>query len=229
MINLKLDSPLVENGWLGGSFEVFQDNGHLYIHSSLKDGNSEKNIQDDATPGSCDINRKRVDREWGEWEPKVIELQYEYKDGLERSMVVDSAHGGFEGSREKEQIKQWLQFVPFEMTWLDAKAKCEHLGGKLFSDLDGTPGQLDFFVNQFGFSSMWMGVYRATVESTQFITTDGEVVPLDLLFWDPNPLNGQPDYGNHQYVLIYVHYGTTMQYLHDYLGSGLCPSLCDLK
>ena len=72
---------------------------------------------------------------------------------------------------------------------------------------------------------MWMGVYRETIDSTQFVTAEGEVVPNDLIYWE----TGEPDFGVDQYLLLYIRPGAKMGYLHDTLEHDTNGYLCDLK
>ena len=58
------------------------------------DDESLKDIQDDDSPGNCQINQKRVDKEWTEWEKEFIDTSEEYKDIDTRHLLSDFAHGG---------------------------------------------------------------------------------------------------------------------------------------
>ena len=192
---------------------------------SCKERLSFKSIQNDADPGVCEINRKRVDRQWTEWESEaLVSSKTEFKEFGRREIITDYAHGGKRGSDLAEK-EEWLKFVATKKSWVDARKHCQDLGGELFSDLNGTAAQIEFIVNQFGFRVMWLGVYRETKESTQWVTTRGEKVPDELIYWEPN--SQEPKMGRDKYVKIHA-VGKKLKYLRG--GSGARRAfLCDMR
>ena len=122
-----------------------------------KEASVQKDVQDYDSSGVCEINMKRVDSRWGPWENEVqIDGQYEFKEVQKRQVIVDIAHGGIQSTDDTKGTKYWLEFVPDSVIWLKRKSTFESLGGKLFSDLDDTPEQLEFFVDKFGSTSIWI-------------------------------------------------------------------------
>ena len=219
---------------IGRNLSLLEDSPTCTYHGMAKDeepfckdAGVQKDVQDDDSSGVCEINMKRVDSQWGPWENEVqIDGQDEFKEIQKRQVIVDIAHGGIQSTDDTERTKYWLKFVPDSVIWLKGKSTCESLGGKLFSHLDGTPAQLEFFVDKFGSTSMWMGLYRESAESFQYITTEGKAVPDDLIYWHQK----EPSYGQDLYVVLYVNKFTKeMQYLHDALVTEPASPLCDLK
>ena len=127
-----------------------------------------------------------------------------------------------------ERTKLWLLFVAAKKNWNDAKTDCELLGGKLFSDLDGTASQLEFIVSKFGFTPMWLGVHRENAASEQWIEIDGKAVPDNKLVWGPNEKNPEPDLGDQLRVVLWS-VNNELRYLHDDAGLHENSFLCDLK
>ena len=189
----------------------------------------EQNIQDDDNPGFCRINEKRIDREWGPWVAEVVvETEREFKEIEKKQIVLDFAHGGKTGVDPTERIKKWLVFVTEKKNWNKAKVHCENLGGKLFSDLDGTVTQLEFIVGKFGYTPMWFGVHRESAASTQWITIDGELVPDNKILWGPTAGNPEQDMGEAIRVVMWSS-NDVLYYLHDDGGNIGYSFLCDLK
>ena len=190
----------------------------------------EQNIQDDDNPGFCRINEKRIDREWGPWVAEiVVETEKEFKEIEKKQIVVDIAHGGKTGVDPIERTIKWLLFVPERKNWNDAKVHCESLGGKLFSDLDGTEEQLNFIVETFGYVPMWFGVHRESAASTQWVTIDGKLVPDDKILWGSgNPDDPEPDMGEATCVTMWASPGV-LKHLHDEANIQKHEILCDLK
>ena len=90
------------------------------------------------TVGKCKINRKRVDRLFGEWKRKVIETHYEWKEFMEKTILVEAAHGGKKPSIPVGQTFVNFRFITYSLYWTSAKSLCEGSGGQLFYRLDGT-------------------------------------------------------------------------------------------
>ena len=108
-------------------------------------------IKDDVA-NVCEINGKRVDIEWG---PEIQnETDTESIKFHSRETLVDASHGGYSGGA-KYDIVEWIKFVHELKTWDDAKSHCETMGGKLFSNVDGTAEQLDFFLLKMNYKYHW--------------------------------------------------------------------------
>ena len=113
----------------------------------------------------CQMPEKKLDIEWGPWEPILVDLPNEFKEGAIRQLIADSTDGGTQIIGEKEQIQIWVKYFPEKGSWEKAKHHCEQIGGKLFSNLDGTADQIDFFVEKFNFQVLWLGIYRTKAPS----------------------------------------------------------------
>ena len=170
-----------------------------------------KDIRDNY-PGYCQINQKRVDRKWSSWERIKVDNSTDYIISDRREMIKDYAHGGEVGSDDKKRVHQWLRWVRVDKSWPVAKQNCQDLGGKLFSNVNGTKEQLEFLIEKLDISVHWLGIYRE-MDSTAWITTDGVTVSADELFWKPG--NVQPKMDNsHRYVTNYdknLHSGDAYQ------------------
>ena len=104
---------------------------------------------DDRNSEFCLISGKRVDTVWGQWggEETVYDPP-DWKLVNRRETVIEAAHEGILDLGDSERALEWIKFVDQEMTWEDAKANCETLGGTLFSRVDGTEEQLDFLLEK---------------------------------------------------------------------------------
>ena len=192
------------------------------------DRGQNKDIQDDKDPGPCHLNKKRVDRHWGPWEvDTLIDVKGEFKESRNRSIAIHLAHGGKLGSNETNR-NTWLRFILEYLTWHDAKTKCESLGGILFSDVDGTRAQLEFLAKKCYYIAAWLGIFRETMESQDWVTTTGQQVNKSLLFWDPNAGGREPSMRGDMFIVIFSIRSET-HYLHDtYPGLGRF-SICDMR
>ena len=65
-----------------------------HVPECIEDGKS-KNIRNDFHPGSCQINKKRVDEVFGPWEQMpTIKTANEWRKYYTRNQLLQSAHGG---------------------------------------------------------------------------------------------------------------------------------------
>ena len=145
-----------------------------------------KDIQDDEDPGSCKINKKRVDQVWGPWEPMVtIHMTTEWKKYQERKLSIPSAHGGMVfPERGTIRYDSWLRLGYPAYGWDGANSYCQQIGGYLFHSLLGTKDQLDFFYNVFGDTSFWLGVFATeSVEQNKWETIRGQSMDSNRIYW----------------------------------------------
>ena len=87
-------------------------------------------------------------------------------------------------------INMCFKFVTqfFNPAWNEAKSNCIALGGKLFSDLDGTEFQLRSLQSLMSpGNSYWVGIYSD--DHVVWKTSEEKVVTDDLLNWKPNEPN----------------------------------------
>ena len=88
-------------------------------------------------------------------------------------------------SKSYSQVLQWFHWVRQKKTWDQAKTYCESMGGKLFSDIDGTEDQLNWLVTKMG-ENHWVGIYRKTDGASDWFTTEDELLESSLLNWGVN-------------------------------------------
>ena len=81
----------------------------------------------------------------------MIHAEDEFKEISHRQMIADFAHGGKMGETITEEVTHWLRYLHVESIWEEAKT-IQLIAGKLISDLDGTPEQLDFFQKKYNLS-----------------------------------------------------------------------------
>ena len=151
------------------------------------EGETKIDIQEDLDNRRCRINNTRVDIIFGPWKTEpTIDTVFEWKKYQTRPVLLEAAHGG-KVSGDLTRIIQWYRFVRILKNWNSAQAHCVSLGGKLFSRVDGTTSQLDFFIRKMGNQPHWFGIY--TEDHTTWKDIDGQVIPSSLLRFR----TGQPD------------------------------------
>ena len=151
---------------------------------SCDEGGNPRDIKIDEPEGLCMINRKRVDSKVEEdWTAVFVDNRTDFQDGERREFLMEAAHGGNVSDTRRNFV--WYKFVKERMTWHDARAHCVEIGGELFSDVDGTEVQLQFFQTRLG--RYWLGIY--TEDHQVWKTIHGEVVSKGLLAW----ADGQPN------------------------------------
>ena len=96
------------------------------------------------------------------------------------------------------------------------------LGGKLFSNLDGTKEQLDFLFEKLQVGAHWVGVY--TTNHSVWLDTEGHKVDNASLFWDPMQVFNSK---NEQYHVCNYR-KDELRYLNDRSGNEKFFSVCDM-
>ena len=135
-----------------------------------------KNIQDDSNAGNCGINQKRVDDYFGPPEKKTDLKNREYRMYNFRKHVSVRAHGGITLDVETVEYIFWFIKGPDRMSWNEARDFCEEIGGKLFSNLDGSKAQLDS-IYDLEEMSYWLGVYTdVEIQENQWKTVEGKLL-----------------------------------------------------
>ena len=186
-----------------------------------------KHIQDDANAGTCAINGKRVDAEWGEWkvdEPSV-DTSTVWKQFEKREIIIEPAHGGKTATGSSRRIYSWLQWVTKSKTWTQARDYCVQLGGELFSNVDGTKKQLDFFFDKLGQESHWLGIY--TTDHVSWFSVNGSTIDKYLLCWDPIQAFNLENKQKH--VASYILEKDGYKYLNDRNQGEMFWSICVLN
>ena len=80
------------------------------------------------------------------------------------------------------------------MSWNEARDFCEEIGGKLFSNLDGSKAQLDSIYDMEEMS-FWLGVYTdVEIQANQWKTVEGKLLDSSKIYWNPN--GNDPVYTN---------------------------------
>ena len=181
---------------------------------------------DDGNSTDCLIGGKRVDREWGQWGGnEIVDDPPDWKIVNKRETLVDAAHGGIHDLADSERALEWIKFVDQEMTWEDAKANCETLGGTLFSRVDGTEDQLEFLLQKMNGKRHWLGICTENHKVWKSVT--GDVIDPTLLYWK----TGQPNNVEKQqkYVANYPAWGKVLfTGLADDQNSRAKGSVCEM-
>ena len=180
---------------------------------------------DDGNSEFCPISGKRVDTEWGQWGgEETVYNPPDWKLVNRREIVIEAAHGGLLDLGDSERALEWIKFVDQEMTWEDAKANCETLGGTLFSRVDGTEEQLDFLLQKMNGKRHWLGIYTEDHEVWKSVT--GDVVEPTSLYWK----SGQPNNfsGDQKYVANRTWKTELIIGLADDESSSVKGSVCDM-
>ena len=184
-----------------------------------------KNIQNDADRGTCVIKEKRVDAEWGEWELEdpTTDSDTVWKKFEKREYTIEPAHGGKTATGSSRRIYFCLVWVKQSKTWTQARDNCVHLDGELFSNVDGTKRQLDFFFDKLEQKSHWLGIH--TTDHVSWFSVNGSTVDKSLLCWDPiqifNAKNRQAHVANFKL--------DDYKYLNDQNQGEMFWSICDLN
>ena len=152
-------------------------------------------ISNDESSDFCGVNSKRIDTQWTSWEYVIEDAITDWKEIFQRDVLLEAAHGGIslEGN---EKMSFWLKWVREAKTWDDAQRNCGELGGTLFSKLNGTVNQLNFFTEKMGYQPHWLGFY--TEDRITWKTVEGQEIANSLLIWQlgqPNNWKGVQFHG----------------------------------
>ena len=157
---------------------------------------------DDAPSGVCRLNNKRVDMEWRWADPIIVDIPGEWRHVDEFYMVKDVAHGGIAIPGTPVRQETWVRFTDDVMQFNEARDYCINLGGDLFSNLDGSMDQLQFFRDRLVNKIHWLGIVRDSAEVWK--TVEGEVIGPERLLWG----SGQPDnWGNNENNVVSGFFG----------------------
>ena len=175
------------------------------------------NISDDVNTGRCQINKKRVDGEWGFWETElIIDNSTEYLKMEIRQPTKVFAHPEF--TRE-EKVLEWFRWIKQVMHFFEAKNYCEQIRGKMFFNVDGTESQLELFWEKLDNQVHWLGIL--TDDHKLWKTVYGVPIDDSLLTWN----QGQPNnMDNNQFYVVNYPY----KYLEDMADKGYW-FICDMK
>ena len=142
----------------------------------------------------CKMAGKQHESYWGEWRHIVeIDTNDEWKKVDKRECILHTARHApstCNGKTSEVELMEWYKFVREGKTWLEAKANCEELGGKLFSNLNGTASQLEFLSNKLG-SCGWIGGYATSLSLSRWRKVDGGIIPSENIVW----AGGEPHEG----------------------------------
>ena len=179
-------------------------------------------IKNDDVTRVCRINEKRVDGQWGLWSFDYNEDEpSNWKEFHRRQRLIEPAHGGIGGETNELKVVSWFKWVKTPKNFRDAKDYCIQKGGKLFSQVDGTKNQLDFFHQKLG-ETHWLGIY--TTDHKIWRDIDGEAIGDQRLVW----ANEQPNNkGGKQYGVVNL-LKSDRVYLGDVQYSGQYFSVCDM-
>ena len=150
-----------------------------------------RSLSQNSAADHCKLELKKHDVNWSSWE-KIVErsnssiidgvLVEEYKDIKVRVCLDMPAHGN---NCEGEDVRvEWFKVVQSRMNWTEAKAACENLGGKLFSELQQSIDQNAVARIPY---NVWTGITWDGNGSWRSL--QGRVLPNHFLNW----ADGQPD------------------------------------
>ena len=184
-----------------------------------KQGELYVNVQNETDYWSCQIDKKRIDAEWGPWVFEAeIDTAAELKGKFEREKTIEMAHGGKNVHGVSEKPQMWIELVQESLSWDDSVVKCESLGGQLFSNFDGSDEQMKLITQKLNGERHWVGIYT----TDHIIWRALDEVPLNdsQLSW----IEGQPNNrkGSQNQVLI------SPAGLNDWEGKKKNHSICDL-
>ena len=181
-------------------------------------------IHNDVNPGKCYINNKRVDSQYGLWEMKKHHTDTDWKVYKERQLLLPSAHGGINSPDGTKKTLSWFK-ISNHLNWHDGWNFCEALNGTMFSRVNSTVEQLDFFYNIFPQTSLWLGILRGEMNGG-WMTADGNVLESQQLVWGQNY-----PYADSTRTHVTLGYGSkteTKFYLRNNKPSAARKTLCDL-
>ena len=162
----------------------------------------------------CKLAGKQHKTTWGEWLHFVeIDTSEEWKKCQQRYCKGSTYHSTLScnGKFSEVEIIEWYRFVHERKNWDEANGNCRDLGGKLFSNLNGTVSQLEFLHNKLG-SCGWIGGRKT---DNAWRNDDDVVIPSEKIIWALDEPRR-----DHMYVCD----GEMMARLKTYER----PSVCDL-
>ena len=222
---------IFSNGKEGGSAVLQKDSHCIYMGMQAEEvptceqGSVERDIQDDSSPNKCEINGKRTDAVWGEWEIINDGIGYEWKSIMSQSCEV-AAHGGIETCQgvSEARVLDWLKWDIAQWEYSNAKVFCEDEGGSLFSNVYGTQEQIWFLediVNKPEYF-VWLGIEKAN-DSNIWTTISGQEVSPETFYgytaylYDPS----SPE----ENLALSIHYGGIYAQPRSSIGIPLCDML----
>ena len=130
----------------------------------------------------CKMAGKQHESFWGEWHHFVeIDTSEEWKKLQQRECIVYTAHAPSDCNGKLSEVEtiEWYRFVREEKNWFHAIDNCRDLGGKLFSNLNGTVSQLEFLDNKLG-SCGWIGGRKT---DNAWRNDDMIIIPSEKILW----------------------------------------------
>ena len=166
----------------------------------------------------CQIFRKSVDQEWSAWEFQTNTTGDEYFEYNWREVLVLFAHGGNPGEQNSRIIFERLKIVEERKNWNAAKSHCESIGGKLFSNLDGTPAQVNKLASLQNENSFWLGL---KLKGGQYERAEGGFIPWGKIRWR----SGKPDMTGELHLMLVA---GGLNKVDDFYGTSLAAFFCDM-
>ena len=172
---------------------------------------------DDKRSGACGTNQRKVDMEWSNWEERTNITGDAFFEFRQRELIVQYAHGGLQGENSSRIILQHIRIVKIYTDWWSAKDNCDKIGGKLFSDLDGTLDQLKMLLDLQGNESFWLGL---ELIDGQYHRVEGGIISWDKINWK--------DHEPEQRGQIHLYVNWHSRRVGDSPSSTTMKSFCDM-
>ena len=158
-----------------------------------------KDIQDDANPGICEINLKRIDATYTEWSEvlhvaNATDLIYHKS----REVVQVSAFGGRQEAISG--VASWLKWYLNASSYSEAELTCQGVGGHVFNALDGTERQLTLLSQNLDWQSFWIGV-KDEVEEGTWRDSLNNSLDANVIHWTSSP--NEPNGGTDENCLVF--------------------------
>ena len=173
---------------------------------------------DDWSPSGCGTNHKKVDREWSNWKERTNITGDDFCKYRQKELIVHEAHGCLQGEDPSRIILQHLKIVKDHLDWSNATSNCDEIGGKLFSNLDGTLDQIEMLLDLQGNESFWLGPLMLY---GQYLKLGGGVLSSYEIEWQ----SGAPDLLGPIYIYMDKYSRRAGQLNHSVELSSFCNML----
>ena len=164
---------------------------------SCEEEGTQNFVERNPDKSKCEMAGKQHESFWGEWHHFVeIDTSEEWKKVQQRECILYTAHASSTCNEKLSEVEiiEWYRFVHEEKYWEEAILNCRNLGGKLFSNLNGTVSQLEFLQNKVGRNG-WIGGWES---GNDWRNDDQEIIPSEKIIWAGN----EPVMGGYMYISL---------------------------